>query len=107
MTGAAKYIAAIASGDIASCDQMSERIVQCANCDSRKVKRETWTALFGGPRTSWCGEPFIAEEGKSCGCLVMAEADQGAKVTITVHGREYEPAGKTVVASERCPRGKW
>lgn len=83
--GARKYAAAIASGDIAHETHIRMRRGTCRACPSMWVgiaKEDT-------EESSWCGRP---EPGgmnaalPTCGCFI---------------------AGKTAVASEECPQGKW
>lgn len=79
--GAAKFAAALASGDVASDEVSEQRREVCRGCPSRVRK----PGLPGLPDSDWCGEP-MEETPTTCGCLLY---------------------GKTMVASERCPAGKW
>ena len=91
--GGWKYFAAIQSGDIANDIDAEKRARICAACsafDEVATGREDLRAAYCGT-----GEP--EEDGATCGCLV----------TIRVNGLPLRAAGKTVVASEECPRNKW
>lgn len=83
--GGAKFLAALAKGDLADDAAVEARREVCRACPSR-----TRSALAGMTAESdWCGAPLVEALGASpptCGCLV---------------------AGKTAVGSERCPQGKW
>lgn len=73
--GAAKYVRAVASGDIAPADVVCSRRAACAACISRQGE--------------YCGPMFVdltSSALPTCGCLVE---------------------GKTAVASEACPQGRW
>lgn len=77
--GAAKYLAAIEAGDIAGDEDVKARRERCRVCKSR-------TEWLG---SDWCGpalEEHFGTEAPTCGCLVY---------------------GKTLVASEACPQGRW
>jgi hypothetical protein len=89
--GALEYARAVASGDVASDEQVKERGGVCGGCCSRKMEE---TALEG-VATCWCGPPLV-ETGATCGCLVG----------VTVRG-VYVPGAKLSVGSQACPRGLW
>lgn len=91
--GFAKYAKALVAGNIASDEEQARRLAICDRCNiirSRPIERGA--ALY-------CGEPFIdkIQQGMGCGCLVA----------IRVNGEPVSPAGKTEVATERCPLGRW
>lgn len=99
--GAAKYLKAVAKGDIASDSDQAGRADICRGC-----KHATPRLVFvrGKPvATFYCGTPaWYADEWDNqqgtCGCLVG----------ISVDGEPLQhAAGKAVVDSERCPLGKW
>lgn len=79
--GGAKFAVAIASGDIASTSDMAARLDSCHDCPHYTVK----VAPGAIAESAWCGEPF-QETQHTCGCLL---------------------GGKTMVASESCPSGRW
>ena len=79
--GAAKYAAAIASGDIASEEVTEQRREVCRACPSRVRK----SPMPGVAESDWCGSPMEETE-KTCGCLLFAA---------------------TMVASKECPQKKW
>ena len=85
--GGEKFAAAIAAGDVCTRADAAERRRICNGCPS-KVN----ASIFGLVPSSWCGPPLDDRMGdeygsaRTCGCLLL---------------------GKTLVASERCPRGEW
>ena len=84
--GATRYAAAMAMGDIASDLDIDIRRGCCRACPSMVVERSD----NAEGESAWCGKPFkdYTTDAKrpTCGCLL---------------------AGKTAVASERCPQGRW
>lgn len=83
--GAGKYITALASGDLAEDGIVEMRRAVCKRCPSRVTK----SAMLGVAASDWCGEPIhdgLDDAPPTCGCLL---------------------SGKTAVASERCPQGRW
>ncbi len=93
LRGAARYAQAVASGDVADDATARERVAVCSVCPVHDVVATSKAGVFAG----YCGTSDVP--GVSCGCLV----------TLTVFGddRTMTAAGKTLVGSERCPRGKW
>lgn len=98
--GAGTYAAAVARGDIASDADQATRATTCQGCTGHT---ETHATLNGQPITiGWCGERLRDSQtgpdgqGPTCGCMV----------TITVLGSTVA-AGKAVVGSQACGRGKW
>lgn len=91
--GAERYQEAVKTGDIAEQSEQDRRALKCASCRSqcRRGKDQVdATAIY-------CGPPLEEHEHPpTCGCLVA----------LLVEGRAV-PAGKTVVASEACPQGRW
>lgn len=83
--GAAKFAAAVASGDMADSLTMETRRAVCRACPSLRLVK-----IPGATEAShWCGEPLVDRMGEplpTCGCLCAA---------------------KTAVGSERCPQGRW
>lgn len=79
--GAAKFAAAVATGDVADDGTTEARRDICRACPSR-VRKIAPGAAF---ESDWCGEPLSPTDA-TCGCLLL---------------------GKTMVKSERCPQGKW
>lgn len=79
--GATKYAAAWLAGDRAPQAEITKRRNVCKVCPDMTVAR----ALMSDGVSSWCGRPFV-DTGDTCGCLL---------------------AGKTSIASEKCPQGKW
>ena len=87
--GGRRYFAAIASGDVADEATQAARAAVCWACKSSTSRTtQAGTGVY-------CGTAF--KEGKdTCGCLTA----------LRIEGQTL-PAGKTVVASERCPQGHW
>ena len=79
--GGARFGMALMRGDEAPERDREARIALCRRCPERRVV----APLGAVAESSWCGEPFV-ESDRSCGCLL---------------------AGKTAVASESCPQGRW
>lgn len=100
LRGAARWL----SRPRAEVDVQRRRAEACATCPSLRVYCEVHLAVRVAPRTGWCGRPGEAVEGEACGCLVLAEADDG---TVEVAGRRMGPAGKATCEGETCPRGRW
>lgn len=80
--GGARLATALATGDWADDGTVEARRGLCRGCPARNRTK----ADGADQESDWCGEPLLAVEGKSCGCVI---------------------ALKTAVASESCPRGKW
>lgn len=116
LQGAAEYAAAIARGDVADDAAAWARGGTCAACLSKTCNQDK--RLLGytiKPRMVFCG-PALSPQPESvlptCGCLVLVEAGPEDKppegaTPITIAGREYAPAGKARVGSQRCPQGRW
>jgi hypothetical protein len=120
LEGSEKYLEAIEAGDVADAAVAQTRASICAACpactrDQRFIRDE---AVVVG----WCGKRFedrceAAEP--TCGCMVWQKVELsvgwtgGLDKTVTPEvGRERDwgravAAGKTMVGSEKCPRGKW
>lgn len=85
--GGEKFAAAISAGDVCSRADAAERRRICNGCPG-KVN----ASIFGLVPSSWCGPPLEDRthpdygSARTCGCLLL---------------------GKTLVASEECPRGEW
>ena len=95
LKGAAKYAAAVASGDIASPSAMAERAETCANCSARV----RYKAL--GMYVHTCGlagHDRTRSDFPTCGCVVLTQS---------MNQSGFSAAGKTAVASEECPQGRW
>ena len=95
LKGAAKYVAAIATGDIATPETQERRAKLCAGCPDRN----RYTAL--GMYVWTCGTAGVDRKDANpptCGCIVLSGSRNQTSA---------EAAGKTVVASERCPQGRW
>ena len=90
--GAWKYARMAALGGEATVEASGSRVQQCSVCDACEA---TPTSQ---PETTahWCGRSETTGPNATCGCLVF----------LTVGG-VTTPAGKTCVAAEKCPRGKW
>ncbi len=116
LAGATEYVAAIAKGDVAPELEQWARAHGCAACLSKTCARGVKVLGFTIiPRAGYCG-PMLKPQPESvlptCGCLVLVE--MGAKETppegaqpITINGREYAPAGKPMVGTQKCPQGRW
>lgn len=90
--GYARYQAAILTGDVADSHLQMDRVRVCGACENFTAR-----PLDGRPEVPhYCGQPFEAVNGGTCGCLVA----------ITHEGRTTA-AGKSEVESESCPLGKW
>lgn len=90
--GAWKYARMAAFGGEATVEASAARVAVCVACpasDATPTSQSETTA-------HWCGRSETVGPNATCGCLVY----------LTVGG-VVTPAGKTCVASERCPRGKW
>lgn len=85
--GAARFVAALALGDVADPSRAETRASSCRECPLREDRTVTGTPVS----VSFCGRPFVEAPG-TCGCLVLFA------------GR---PAGKIMVRSEACPSGRW
>lgn len=86
LKGARKYVAAVASGDIALPQVQDARLQKCRGCDALTV-----VAIPMEAQPGFCGSPVEERmtgpvSQRFCGCLCV---------------------GKAAVASEKCPRGKW
>lgn len=84
--GAKTFTIAVLSGDMASAEAVEARRAICRACPSR-VRAVAPGAIA---ESDWCGSP-LADRGPktgppTCHCLL---------------------AGKTMVASQACPQGKW
>lgn len=96
LKGAAKYAAAVASGDIATPSDQADRAATCANCSAlarnSALGHYVYTCgVVGHDRRS---DPMFP----TCGCIVL---------TAPRNQTDFTAAGKAVVASESCPQGKW
>ena len=97
LRGAERWVRAIAAGDVADDAAARSRVAVCDRCEA--CTREGLDALAVPVTKMYCGPALEDRTGKAeptCGCLVG----------LTVEG-VADPAGKTMVRSERCPRGKW
>lgn len=83
--GAARFVEAIATGDVASPEEIDRRRAICRDCPSKVIKMIPGGIVGIDGDSAWCGEPLV-ENDWTCGCLL---------------------AGKTAVGSEFCPQGKW
>ena len=96
LKGAAKYVTAIATGAVAPEAVQADRAERCAACE----ERSRYSAL--GQFVWTCGpagvDRLASPTNPTCGCLVYSRPKNQVALTA---------AGKTVVASERCPQGKW
>lgn len=97
MKGSAKYLKAIATGDIRPVERAKTCALACAACPSRTTR----PIMFNGleVKAGYCGT-MLKEDFKSstptCGCLV----------SVTFDGQIF-PGAKSMVSSERCPQGRW
>lgn len=117
--GAAKYVNALRTGDIAPTAAAEARVRSaCAVCPAVTIER----GRRSGVVLAFCGPALVERLGedvpvgaRTCGCLVghverddrraVAEAPAGTarQVALSV----LKPAGKPAVASEACPRGRF
>lgn len=99
--GAAKYAAAVATGDIASPTEQARRAAICGACLSLRMYKVP--GISGESRAWFCGQAFVdnlAQRTPTCGCLVGHGSEREKRVELTA-------AGKACVGSERCPQAKW
>lgn len=91
--GGWRYMSAMAHGDTAAPEAAAERLDICRACAACELVQTGRADL----QASYCGTGAWQQDGPTCGCLLA----------VTLQGRPIEPAGKLLVASEACPRGKW
>ncbi len=93
--GAARYVAAVASGDVVTTTEAIGRLARCQRCEAFTERPDPVRLTIDGTPTElhayYCGEPF-KESARTCGCLLAVG---------------QSPAGKMLVGSEQCPRGEW
>lgn len=87
--GGWRYARAVATGDVAESGEQVARLRQCVACSAA----ERVQTAKDGVVAIYCGRGKRMDDGPTCGCLVG----------LTVDG-QTTPAGKTIVASEECPR---
>lgn len=83
MRGAARYMRAVAAGDVAEGGAVAERLAVCRGCPGAVPDADL------GDDAMWCGGPGaeVGPDGMpTCGCLLPAKASVG---------------------SETCPRASW
>lgn len=115
--GAGKYLAALATGDVAGSIVSEKRLATaCAGCPATVRVRLPLADLV----LWYCG-PVVDPQadyngGPTCGCLIACETKSARArrrsgrlknppgPSIASHA---VPAGKTLVASEACPRGRY
>ena len=90
--GGWRYVGALATGDEAPADIVTERMKICLRCPARD-ESDTYKPTVGAV---YCGTGQPIDSQPTCGCLVA----------IRINGTPY-PAGKSLVASESCPRQAW
>ena len=98
LKGAAKYRAAVASGDVRGQQEAHGCALVCSRCPSLTT-RPIEVAGFEGWVAGYCGPDFedrTTAALPTCGCLTL----------LSVNGVIY-PAGKTVCKKESCPQGRW
>lgn len=103
--GGWKYARAVATGDVAASADQVARLRQCVPCSAS----ERVPTSKDGVIAIYCGRGKRMDDGPTCGCLVGLTI-KGNKPDGTIdHDGDGEtvPAGKTVVASEECPRLKY
>lgn len=122
LKGAGKFAKAIAEGDLAGEAESLARISGCGvgggclDCPALQVREGTLT----GRITAWCGDPLVERlDGpkgeRTCGCIVAYVPRQARKALEGVEGvarralalELLQPAGKTLVGTEACPRRRW
>lgn len=101
--GAAKWVAALVAGFIASDDDAAARAGHCAGCDTLKRYADPTS---GDAKLYTCGPLLDEVRDHHCGCIVLAECAPGGAV-ITVNGVPVRPAAKTLVSWACCDQGKW
>lgn len=95
MKGASRFLASIASGDVAPEPAATERAEVCVKCPS--VTKERIVVMGLAVDKLYCGLASHATiDPPTCGCLVGC----------TIDGKVY-PGAKTRVGTARCPQGKW
>jgi len=90
--GAWKYARMAALGGEATVEASAARVARCIACEASDATPTSQSQTTA----HWCGRSETTGPNATCGCLVY----------LTVGG-VATPAGKTCVASERCPRGHW
>jgi len=91
--GGWRYLSAMVHGDITSDHAALQRLDVCQRCGAFETVQTGRTDLLA----SYCGKGVHDADGATCGCLLA----------VTIQGRPIAPAGKLMVATERCPRGHW
>lgn len=107
--GTAKYLKALASGDIASRTDAEARALGCAECASlKRYKIPDRAEWFGAPPfVHTCGP--IADpqaDPATCGCVMLAQTSP-RRAVVTLRGVPLGPGPKAWVASEACTQGRW
>ncbi len=117
IAGARRYM----TGERRSIQSQHDVAAKCAACPNLRLFKEDelhglcgrlvrWFLPSHAPLTGWCGEPSVRTD-TTCGCLVLAEPGRGRQehVAITLHGQSFgvAAAGKTTIAAEHCPSGRW
>lgn len=107
IVGALKYARAWLLGDRATLAQRYDRFDTCRQCSIMQAHE------VAGMGAMFCGTPVQDRGEDGCGCLVgYVSRRRAVGILATEHPAELivsaaRPAGKVVVGSERCPRGKW
>lgn len=108
--GARRYASAIVRGDFVDEAAAQERAHHCRACNAATCNRAAGTRIVAVT----CGRELVdrsdAPIEPTCGCLVLwiENRDMLAAGTTPAEAvASARPAGKLLVAGERCPRGLW
>ena len=103
MQGAARYLGALTTGDVADDDTAALRGCVCQSCPQATTQDQVLGESEDSPSGCgvYCGPPLSPQDDPpTCGCLVGA--------VVTVGGTPvFRPGGKLIVGSESCPQKKW
>lgn len=96
--GAAKYAEAAARGRWRDAADAGRVLDVCRACE-KSGRQSADVPGLGRTELLVCGRRLGDEDARAgtCGCLVG----------LGIGGKPPEPAGKTAIAGERCPSGKW
>lgn len=93
VNGGWAYVKAVEGGDVCATEEAQKRVRICATCSAFDEEQ----SVVQDVRAFYCGTGDDENGKPTCGCLVA----------ITVEKQPLQHAGKTIVASESCPRGYW
>jgi len=91
--GGWRYLSAFAAGQQAGAEAVQGRLLICQACDAIDTVETGRTDLMA----SYCGKGVTIGSKATCGCLIA----------VTIQGKPMEAAGKLLISTEGCPRGRW